>query len=110
MCTSICRGCRYVHRVIILAWLQVIKTKMKTATIGKNGVMLEFRQNEHKILTVYTAGGHACLTIVPRDDCGSIRDAVLDWVDTLPDDSPARFTDVFRTLVKLRAEVEALPL
>lgn len=98
------------HGFIILDWFQVIKTKMKTATIGKPGITLEFRQNEHGILTVYTAGGYACLTIVPKDDCGSIRDAVLDWVDTLPDDSPARFTDVFRSLVELRAEVEALPL
>ena len=110
MCTNICRGCRYVHRFIILDWLQIIKPKMKTAAIGENSNVLEFRQNEHGIITVYTAGGYACLTIVPRDDCGSIRDAVLDWVDTLPDDSPARFTDVYRTLVKLRAEVEALPL
>ena len=83
---------------------------MNTLIIKENGTMLRFVQNEHRILTVYTADNQPWLTIVPKDDCGSIREAVLDWLDTLSDDSPARVTDVFRTLVKLRAKVEALPL
>ena len=98
------------HRFIILDWLQAVKTKMKTASIGQNCSMLRFVQNEHNVITVYTHDDQPCLTIVPKDDCGSIRDAVLDWVDTMPDDSPARVTDAFRSLVDLSAEVEALPL